>query len=335
MYHVYFLSRDALAAGLDESLHALKELIAHIPPEQWSQPTANPNWTLHDTLAHLAAAGHGLLATVDRFLAQRDLPADFDLDYWNQRQVEKRRHHPPEALLVEIQKAHSKAKTRLAELDDAQLITQGQHPAGPSISVAGIFHLIAEHEWDHMADMAQAIGLPWKRPASWQDPFRKDRLWWRLEETRHQVKALVATLPPGAWRLPVTDQWTVQDVLAHLASAEQGHVAVGWALLRGEPTEVPGFHLDAFNNREVAKRRGLSLAAILTELDAARSQTAALLAAVGPDDWAKSGPHPGGFTVSVEGIFKVIRVHEQRHLREVEKAVAAAGIRAEPRITDR
>ncbi len=322
MSHTYFLSREALAAALDESLSALEELVAAVDGATWQRPTANPGWTLHDTLAHLAAAGHGLLATVERFLAGRALPADFNLDYWNQRQVEKRRHRSPTTLLAEVQAAHAEAKTRLYALSNAQLAVQGRHPSGATISVAGVFYLLAIHEWDHMQDMARALDIPWTRVASWQDPFRKDRLWWRLEAIRQEVKTLITDLSPAAWRTPVTEHWTVQDVIAHLASAEQGHVAVGWALLRGEPTTVTDFDLDTFNRRETAKRRGLSMAARLAELDAARAQTAALLAAVGPEDWDKAGPHPGGFDVTVEGIFKVIRVHEQRHLRDVQKALA-------------
>ena len=318
----YFLSREALAAHLDESLAALHAFAGQVGDDAWSRPTRNPAWSVHDTLAHLAASGKGLLATVQRFLEGRDLPANFSLDYWNERQVNKRRNASPRELLAEIEAAHAQAKHLLASLSAAQLATRGTHPAGRPLSVAGVLYLIAEHEWDHLQDMAAAVDMPLPRRASWQDPFRKDRLWWRLQDTRDQVKRLVARLSPDAWEAPVTDRWRVRDVVAHLAFAERGHVDVGWALLNGESTDIPGFDLDTFNNTEVDRRRNRPMAAILAELDAARAGTAALLAAVGPDDWEKGGPHPGGFTVTVEGIFKVIRVHEQRHLRDIQHALA-------------
>lgn len=321
---VYFLSPTALALHLDECLAAVERFARQVGTEAWDRPTPNPAWTVRDTLAHLAASGPGLLATVQRFLEGRELPEGFSLDYWNQRQVEKRRQRTPEDLLSELRAAHAQAKDMLASLSEAQLAVRGTHPAGQTISVAGVFYLIGLHELDHLADMAAAVGAPVPRKARWLDAFRKDRLWWRLEETRGAVKRFVAELPPERWSWPATERWAVEDVVSHLAAAELGHVAVGWALVRGESTEIRDFDLDTYNNREVDKRRGWPMAARLAELDAARGQTAALLAAVGPDDWEKSGPHPGGFDVSVEGIFKVIRVHEQRHLREMQRAVQNA-----------
>ena len=320
---VYFLSRQDLVHGLDESLTLVEQVIRQAGDEGLGRPTANPKWTVKDTLAHLAASGPGLLATVERFLAGHDLPKNFSLDYWNERQVEKRAARPVGALLDELRAAHERAKTLLGTLSDEQLAVRGTHPAGAEISVAGVFHLIAQHELAHLADIAHALGTEIPHRAAWTDPFRKDRLWWRLEEVRGQVKALAASLRPEQWRLPVYELWAVRDVVAHLAAAEKGHVDVGWALLRGESTQIPGFDLDTYNNRSVDERRHKSEAELLAELDEARAHTAELLTAVGPDDWEKSGPHPGGFNVTVEGIFKVIAMHERRHLRDLRKALTA------------
>lgn len=317
----YFLSREALAQGLDESLAVMENLVQRAGVEGLRRATANPKWTVKDTFAHLAASGPGLLATVERFLEGRDLPDNFSLDYWNERQVQKRADVSAQALLDEVRAAHERAKAMLTTLSDEQLAVRGTHPAGTEISVAGVFHLIAQHELAHLADVAQALEIPVAYRASWRDPFRKDRLWWRLEETRAQVKALAVSLTPEQWATPVYELWAVRDVFAHLAAAEKGHVDVGWALLRGESTAIPGFDLDEYNNRSVDERRHKSPPELLAELDEARERTAALLAAVGPDDWEKGGPHPGGFDVTVEGIFKVISMHEKRHLRDLRKAL--------------
>ena len=324
----YFLSREALARGLDESLAAMEHLVQAAGSEGLTRPTSNPRWTVRDTFAHLAASGRGLLATVERFLAGNDLPEGFSLDYWNERQVQKRAQASVEVLVEEVRAAHARAKAMLARLSDEDLAVRGTHPAGSEISVAGVFHLIAQHELAHLADVADALGVDFPYHASWTDPFRKDRLWWRLEDVRAQVKALAASLSPAQWQTPVYDLWAARDVIAHLAAAEKGHVDVGWALLRGDSTEIPGFDLDAYNNRSVDERRHLSEAELLAELDEARARTAELLAAVGPDDWEKGGPHPGGFDVTVEGIFKVIAMHERRHLRDLRKALAGGNGRA-------
>ncbi len=320
---VYYLSRQELAQGFDDSLAMIQAVLSQATEADYHRPTVNPKWNVHDTIAHLAASAFGLLATIDRFLKGGGLPSEFDLDYWNERQVEKRRSRTMAELLEEIRQGHEKAKALLASLSDDDLRVRGTHPAGGEVSVAGVFFLIPQHELTHLADVAQALGVELPPSVSRQDPMRKDRLWWRLEDVRAEVKALAASLSPEQWQVPVYEKWTVRDVIAHLAAAEKGHVEVGWRLMRGESTEVPDFDLDAYNNRSVEQRQHMSPEELLAELDEARALTAQLLAAVGPEDWEKRGPHPGGFEVTVEGIFKVIALHERRHLKDVQKALGA------------
>jgi len=317
----YFLSREDVARHLDESLQQLASFLEEMPPTDWKRATDNEEWTLQDTLAHLASSGWGLLGTAQRFLDGWELPETFDLDLWNRRQVQKRRATAPPDLLNEIREAHEEAKRRLFALSDEELLREGTHPIGQPLSVIGIFYLISQHELDHLGDMAAALGRPLGKRVSFLDPFRKERLWHRLEGVRGEVRQLAASLSAGEWGTPVTDTWTVKDVYAHLGVAEQGHMDVGWALLRGESTQIEGFDLDTFNNETVAARRHLSVSEVLAELNTARSHTAALLDAVTAEDWSKGGPHPGGFDVTVEGIFKVIALHERRHLREVRQAL--------------
>ncbi len=318
---VYYLSRQELAQGLDNSLEVIHAILAQVREEDYARPTANPKWNVQDIIAHLAASAFGLLATAERFLQGGSLPSGFDLDYWNERQVEKRRGRTMPELLAEIRQGHEKAKALLVRLSDEDLRVRGPHPAGPEVSVAGVFHLIAQHEMGHMAEVAQALGVEFPYPVSWQDPLRKDHLWWRLEDVRREVKAFAMSLSPEEWHKPVYDEWALRDVIAHLAAAEKGHVEVGWRLLRGASTHLPDFDLDEYNRQAVNARRHLSPQELLAELDEARAQTARLLAAVGPEDWEKGGPHPGGFDVTVEGIFKVIALHERRHLKEMRQAL--------------
>ena len=115
----------------------------------------------------------------------------------------------------------------------------------------------------------------------------------------------------------------MRDVLAHLAGAELGHQQVIRALLAGAAPDTSGFDLDAFNAADVAARRNASLSELLDELAANRSSTLALLDAVGPDDWDRAGYHPGGFDTTVEGAFRIIAIHEKRHVKEIRAALAS------------
>ncbi len=85
---------------------------------------------------------------------------------------------------------------------------------------------------------------------------------------------------------------------------------------------MTGFDLDAFNADDVAARRGASLAGLLTELASNRRETLALLEVIAPADWERGGYHPGGFDTTVEGVFRIIAIHEKRHAKEIRAALS-------------
>ncbi len=153
------------------------------------------------------------------------------------------------------------------------------------------------------------------------NPLR-DELRRRLEESHASVLAVVTAWDEATAALPVTPEWTARAVLAHLAAAELGHIHVIRRLLADEPTELPGFDLDRHNQAEVAARQDRSLAELIAEYRANRMATLALLDTVPATDWDKGGPHPGGFATTVAGTFRIIAIHEKRHLRELQAALA-------------
>jgi hypothetical protein len=140
----------------------------------------------------------------------------------------------------------------------------------------------------------------------------------RLLQSQQAVLAVMEQLDEAAAGAPANPGWRRRDVLAHLASAESGHCQVIRRLLAGEPTLIPGFVLDEFNNAEVEARRWRSLPELIAEYQANRADTLALLDTIADDQWAIAGPHPGGFDTTVEGVFRVITIHEKRHLRELQ-----------------
>lgn len=116
---------------------------------------------------------------------------------------------------------------------------------------------------------------------------------------------------------PANAAWSVKDLVAHLAASELGHCHVIRRLLAGDSTLIPDFDLDTFNNTEVEARRTLSWPELVAEYKANRMATLALLENVRDTDWDIGGAHPGGFDTTVEGVFRVIAIHERRHLREL------------------
>lgn len=134
--------------------------------------TENPQWRVHDILAHVAGSERGMLRNVDRFLAGGDLPEGFSLDTWNQRQVEKRQAASVEALLSELAASRAEAWVLLDRLSEADLDVKGLHPAGLRTTVAGLFLTIANHELDHGNEIRTAVGLPIVLTADWQQALQ-------------------------------------------------------------------------------------------------------------------------------------------------------------------
>ena len=82
------------------------------------------------------------------------------------------------------------------------------------------------------------------------DP-RKEKLRQRLTATHSELLALIEALAPADLTRPVTSSgWVVQDIIAHLASAEWGHQQVIRALLAGETDRVhPADEVMALSDR--------------------------------------------------------------------------------------
>lgn len=155
---------------------------------------------------------------------------------------------------------------------------------------------------------------------------RKEKLRQRMQDVRAELLALVDTLTAErAAAASGNPGWTVQDVVAHLAGAEGGHRQVIRGLLAEPPRGFPhDFDLDAFNAVEVDARRGRSLDTLRAELHSQRAETLALLDSITDDQWERAGYHPGGFDTTVEGVFRVIAIHEKRHLKELRAALDMA-----------
>lgn len=154
-----------LKAKLDAARNYLLAVAAQVTDDRALAATDNPEWNVHDILAHLAAAERGLQATVHRFLAGDPLPEGFSLDAWNRRQVAKHKDRPVAELLESLHASRQDTLALLDSLAEEQLDVSGTHPAGFQTTVAGIFRIMAIHERDHGREIAAALGLAAEPPA--------------------------------------------------------------------------------------------------------------------------------------------------------------------------
>lgn len=144
-----------LAKARDE----LISLAVSLTPAELNLATENPGWTVYDTLAHIASSEAGLLATAKRILSGEGSPRPgFDLDAYNQHQVEKRRGRSVGELLAELESSRKEVLSLLETISDEQLALEGKFSSGLPTNVLGVFRRIGEHEQLHCAQIRRAIG---------------------------------------------------------------------------------------------------------------------------------------------------------------------------------
>lgn len=144
----------------------------------------------------------------------------------------------------------------------------------------------------------------------------------RLNKSRARLLALVEPLTEDDLDRPAAADWTIRHILSHLVTAEEDHRRVIEVIVQGETERLPReFALDAHNARRLAELGQLSREALLAALAEQRAQTVALIQSLDEEALARRGPHPALGEMSTADIFRIIAVHEGRHLRDIEAAL--------------
>lgn len=150
--------RGALREDLTSAHRALRALLDTVTDSAWALPTPNEGWTVKDTLAHLCMGETGNMLIARRILDGEGKAVEgFDLNRWNQRQVEKRRDKTPDELWQELDTARAETLTALAGLTEEQLQMRGQRTTGEETTVEGVFRQIARHERLHADDIRAGL----------------------------------------------------------------------------------------------------------------------------------------------------------------------------------
>jgi uncharacterized protein (TIGR03083 family) len=105
----------------------------------------------------------------------------------------------------------------------------------------------------------------------------------RVESSWQQLQGVLEGIPDERMSEPgVTGDWSVKDVLAHIAYWEDSLTRKIERRKSGAPSPDAGLDVDAINAREQAARAGWSLEQARAELDASHARVLAALASV-PD----------------------------------------------------
>ncbi len=150
---------------------------------------------------------------------------------------------------------------------------------------------------------------------------RKEHLRTRLMRGREVFLAAVAALDEVDMAKPVqTDgaTWAARDLVGHVAYAEVGMVGLIRATLAGAPPQAdPAFDLDRFNEGRVRRAREQEFPALLERLAASREAVLVLLDGLTDADLDRAAHHPVLRETTVEGIFRVMPLHDRQHAQDL------------------
>ena len=138
----------------------LLEVLGRSQPEDWDKvvQSSEGGWTVKQALLHLATSETGQIGTGKAIAnGQPTVPNDFDLNRYNNRQVEKNKDKQPAEIVSGMAESRQKLLAFLEEVPEEALDKRGKHARGDVISLEQLFYRIGEHEADHTAEIKRAL----------------------------------------------------------------------------------------------------------------------------------------------------------------------------------
>jgi hypothetical protein len=156
---------EQLKQRLTHQRRVLLDFLAELDEADWQTAVfphdveVDPPWTVADLVRHLADAEQSMTRLM---MLIRDggegVPADFDLNRWNNSRLAKNRQKSPADVLAEMATHRTALFEFIDSLAEADLAKAGRHGQGTIMTIDQICVLIAGHDKLHLGDIKQVIG---------------------------------------------------------------------------------------------------------------------------------------------------------------------------------
>jgi uncharacterized damage-inducible protein DinB/predicted RNase H-like HicB family nuclease len=317
--------RRWLLARLAAERAGLLEQLLDLDERTLTQVPGLDGWTVLDLLAHVAAWDrwehrimHSMVAGDEPdFTAMEDFDAANALfvSEWRNRAA---RMSPVEALdsaLAELHAARAEWIAWLASLPQEEFFRPRSYHGDDWTFSAVPLEVQDRHDSEHAGQIAawrQAAGLEGQTGP-------KAVLLAALDAARQELLAACTLVPPEERSSrPVCGEWTLQDVLGHVADWESFGVEGLRHMAAGLPPQVENVEdIDGWNRAHVQVRRGESWEVAWDDLHRARQALLNALAGMSQDDWSRTFPFPWGGTGNVYQWVRVYLSHDREHAHDV------------------
>jgi hypothetical protein len=286
-------------------------------------------WTVKDLLAHIAAWDRWEHQAMGSMLAggQPDFSAVEDIEAFNVRVVAASRDRSLAEVLVELDEARAGwlAWLRLvpSEAFFRSRWLQDWDWAFPNC---------LEVQWQHDAEHARQLAAWRERTAREETCGPKAALSAALGAAREELLAAAALVPPeDRATLRVCDEWTLQDVLGHLADWEQ----VGAQGLRdmaagSRPQCEHIADIESWNRAHAETRRDEAWEETWADFQAARKSLVTILAGMSEEALSRSYRFPWGPQGMAYQWVRVFISHDREHAKDLRGAMGAQSEWDEP-----
>ena len=155
---------------------------------------------------------------------------------------------------------------------------------------------------------------------------RKETLHSELAESRETLLTAIDTLAADEWDRPTSNPaWTAREILVHVTQAGTGLLGRMRRFLEGSSALPPGFDLNVWNTRQVAKQRNAEVTTLVASLTDSRRDTLTFLDELTDEQLDIRGWHASGQEMSLTEMFEIMAWHESAHARDMLTARTGAG----------
>lgn len=145
-----------LVQELAENRRILDANLGRLRAEEMNLSPREGEYSPRQVLAHLAGAERGMTRLM-ALMAKGEHPRlkpDYNNDYYNLRQQEKRAQMSVPQLRAELEETRADLLALMESLRAQDLDEQGEHPAVGETSVLGVLRTLQAHERDHIVAMS-------------------------------------------------------------------------------------------------------------------------------------------------------------------------------------
>lgn len=272
------------------------------------------DWSPRDVLAHIVVWERYIYDQVRHLRARQPVPANpetADVAAYNARAVAVWRTHSLQESLEALAVAHRQLTVAVAGCSQTQLDTM-QSAGTTRESIARLAVTIADHDAEHSAPIRA-----WRSASHADEVGPKVLLQHALDAGRSALLTLVDVVPVAQREsLAVTGDWTLKDVLGHIADWDELVVEATLAMQANQRiTWQPIDYGEAWNQSHAAERRQQSWARVWKDwVDVRGTVVTELAERVLEPDLARMLPSPWGGEMSFYVCLAIPCRHDMEHI---------------------